>query len=677
MQELFKVPCFIFYCSVFSQGLFLPKKQHNMITIVTSVNTTSQSTLDTVSSNMSSRSLLQYDDTWLVYNLHELDFSFELDDLEDDKLRFNIFTKYFRFITKFTKERNQVFMLYTATYEETLTAIQNSGFGTSSSAVFMVMITNGFQNTSEHLTPFDEGLNEIDKERDPFNAVLVFIEAHALKQTKVGIMCHTCLGSKIRYFQTNMSETFFDFLKNLSNQLNQNGNGRKVLLRGASESLDTVSEISLKSMDAPVSRALMHHILSDYNLEGICLPILRRLNVSMIVPSSLKTLKERQKSRWWFNIAMEEQNIIKVTNQVVKSRERYLLGNDMPLKTFVCLDSQDLRTFGLLFFSVINPTIWILIFTVAFLLCFIHKSLKQGVDFVLAVAAIPVHSQQRKHVVYFIFWANFVAQIWQSNLSADVLGIQKIPDFSILIENNWRTWLHKKYVSGGIKGAFSMLGPKFWHGKTTDEIIYDESLDPIPWNDTLALVEKLKRKKLTVFMFLERSFSSQIWKKAHFVSSHTICKTILFHSDKPRGLQGVTRIWGLEYAQNIFERWSEAGSLIHLKNIQLRGSRLFKGIPLRQVQGFSLPDPLPIKSAVGFCLLGIFSYQLFLFLVGLVVHRRSVKSWIMHIYQVTGVKLTNLNQNFVKTGWGILDGTKLLIKLYYSRFTANFNAKTN
>ncbi len=269
----------------------------------------------------------------------------------------------------------------------------------------------------------------------------------------------------------------------------------------------------------------------------------------MTVPSHFKTFKERQISRWWFNIVVEEQAISSAPSQIVKTREKHILVRSLPLETFVCLDSDELRTFNLAFFGVVNPTVWIIILTVAFLLCFIHKSLKAGVDFMLAIAAIPVNSQNRKRVGYFLFWAMFVAHAWNSQLSANVLSIQQIPDFSILIKNNWRTWISKQYVSNGVSLFIRTFGANIWHGKTTEDILYVEPLDPIPCNDSLALVEKLKINKLTIFAFLERSFESRVWKKAHFIGRRTVCKTILFNSNIRREQKYGGRIWGSEYAQ--------------------------------------------------------------------------------------------------------------------------------
>ncbi len=163
MHELLKFSSLIFYCTVFSQSWIWPNQRHNMITIVTSANSTSQSTIDNVSSSILSRSLLQHNDTWLVYTVHEMDFSFKSDDLENDEVNFNISTKYFRFTTKFTRERTQFFILLTATFEDSMNAIENSGFGTSSFVIFMVILTNGFQNSAYLLNHFDEGLNEIDE----------------------------------------------------------------------------------------------------------------------------------------------------------------------------------------------------------------------------------------------------------------------------------------------------------------------------------------------------------------------------------------------------------------------------------------------------------------------------------------------------------------------------------
>ncbi len=125
MHKQFKLSFLIFDSSVFSQSFILPVQQHNMITIVTLVNTTSQTTIDIVSSSISSRSLSQHNETWLIYNVHEIDFSFELDDLQDDEAKLSIYTKNFRFTTKFTKEKNQVCVLLIASYDEICTVWWN------------------------------------------------------------------------------------------------------------------------------------------------------------------------------------------------------------------------------------------------------------------------------------------------------------------------------------------------------------------------------------------------------------------------------------------------------------------------------------------------------------------------------------------------------------------------
>ncbi len=506
-----------------------------------------------------------------------------------------------------------------------------------------------------------EGIYEIDEEIDPFNTVLVFIEMHAVKQTKIGILCHTCLGSKIRHFQTTAQETSLDLIRNISWLLNKNGNKRKVAFRIAKASVDEELEAALSSFNRPDDRANLYHTLTNNGVHVIAFPFLRHLNLSIYSPSELQSSEVRQRSLWWFNIVIGEGSIVKLPYDFVKTRATKIITWSSTIETFVCLDSEELRTFNLLFFSVINPDVWVLIFTVAIVLCFIYKSLKPGLNFVLTIAGIPVNSQNRNNVVLFLLWANFIGQAWNSYLSADVLGIQEFPVSSILFRRNWRTWVNKATYEIGLKQAISVFGPNIWHGKTIDEIVYDEALDPIPWNDGLAIVERLKRNKLTIFMFIERSFQSIIWRKAHFVGRHTVCKTILYHSNIRQGFYYGPRIWGLEYAQSIFRRSVESGFNVHWKSIFYRGGRLFNDIPLRPVEGFSLPDPLPIKSAVGFCLLGIFTFQLFLFLVGLVYHRQSIKSWIVHKFQVTRVNnISNFSAMGVKTSLEMLSGVKLV-----------------
>lgn len=148
MYEINKFVLFFFIFFVYSQSLILPKQQFFMVTIVTSVNTTSQSTIDRISSDINSRNVLENYDNWLIYNAHEMEFSFEVDDLNDNDVEINMSTKYFRFRKKFNKHRNQIFILFTDTYDETTTAIQNSGFGTSYTAIFMVIVNKGFQSSN-------------------------------------------------------------------------------------------------------------------------------------------------------------------------------------------------------------------------------------------------------------------------------------------------------------------------------------------------------------------------------------------------------------------------------------------------------------------------------------------------------------------------------------------------
>lgn len=408
---------------------------------------------------------------------------------------------------------------------------------------------------------------------------------------------------------------------------------------------------------------------------GVYLPLYRLLNVTMIIPSNLQTIEEKLRSEWWFNIAMGEAAIFQLPNQYAKTRGSYLIVTSKALQTFVCLDPDDLRKFNLIFFGVIEPPVWVLICITALFCAFIFKSLTQGLNFVLEIAAFPVDPQKRQHLICFLVRANFVAWFWQASLSADILSIQDIPDFSVLIQRNCRSWLNKPNYGGAVQMAASFFGQNFWHGKTNDEVIYDESVDPVPWNDGHSLVEKLKNDKLTVFKFLERSFESLIWNKAHFVEEEAICKTIIFNSKLTGELDHGIRIWGLEYAQRIFRRWLEAGFVTHWKSIFFRGSRIFQGLPLRSAEGFSLPEPVPLKSAIGVCLLVLLVFQLILFFIGIIVHRRLISSWIMYKWKTIRknqiFEFNSLNTN-AKTRWKMYNYLNLLVKNGFSRLRLRF-----
>lgn len=316
-------------------------------------------------------------------------------------------------------------------------------------------------------------------------------------------MCHTCPVSKIRYFENTLKDTDFELVKKLSNKLNNNGNKRKLALRGPLLFMDNEMEFCFNSLDQTFTRDYMHYIVTHCGVSvGHFLPLYRLLNVSMTIANNLQTSEEKLRARWWFNIGLGEAVFFQLPNEFAKTRGLYLFVRSSAIKTFVCLDPDDLRKFNFLLFGVVEPDVWVLIVTSAFLCAFIFKSLKQGVNLVLAFAAFPVNPQKRKHVVCFLVWANFVAWFWQSNLSVDIMSLQEIPDFWILIEKHWRTWINTPNFGNGIQTVGSFFGQNFWHGKTKDEVIYDESVDPIPWNDVRGIVEKLKSDKLTVFTFL-------------------------------------------------------------------------------------------------------------------------------------------------------------------------------
>jgi len=321
-----------------------------MVTIVTSVNTTSQNTIDSVDFSVSTRNSRKHYDSWLLYNVHYMDFSFELDDLMDNNINFTIARKYFRFTTKFIQERNHIFILLADTYEENLIAIQNSGFGTSPGVIFMILVSNCLNNSSYILKHFGKGFMGKDGETEPFNAALIFYEANK-NQTKLGIFCLTCLGPKIKFMEINLQEITFKNLKSVSNQINQNGNGRKVPLRGPLASMDPTLEQCLHSFHSPSTREFLYYTLTQCGSSvGVYAPVVRHLNISMILPGNLQTLEEVQISRWSFNIANGEACLFNLPNQFAKTRGLYIIPMSSPLETFVCLDPQQLRIFHIFFF---------------------------------------------------------------------------------------------------------------------------------------------------------------------------------------------------------------------------------------------------------------------------------------------------------------------------------------
>ncbi|CAL8136795.1 unnamed protein product [Orchesella dallaii] len=147
-----------------------------------------------------------------------LDDNFDIADVKVD-----ILTGYFRLHFRLS-DFCMLFLIKSPTFNESLTAIQHSGHGTSDYGVLFLIETSPLDEESEVLHGFVYDL--FNSEGTPFHSPIAFFNQDT---NKIAIFCYLCASSKIEFLKADRKNLWND-LQTMHFQINSNGYENLVII---------------------------------------------------------------------------------------------------------------------------------------------------------------------------------------------------------------------------------------------------------------------------------------------------------------------------------------------------------------------------------------------------------------------------------------------------------------
>lgn len=402
------------------------------IVIVTSVNKTSASRLEQLSlfiSNYCENTKLT------LFDASTLNLAFESENLENEGMKITQHTKYFRFSLKFAFNKEIAHLLLLESFDEIVTSIQQSGYGTNCDVIFISILSRPFQKNNKIISSFSADLTTKQDNIVPFSAVIVFLDDFPVDQKRFGVLCYTCPNHKVEIVKTKRIN--LSLFKHFSFKLNKNGHRRLVPIRGPFNLISARNNNKcLLELDKITNRIEFHRSMFECTMPwATYLPFMRHLNISLVTSTRLNHVPKSYNSKWWLNLAIGEDWLGYLPMNYASIRGVHLIAKSTPLNVIVCLKAKELTTYRFSIISIIKLKVWAC-FILAVLACsVIYANIPSGMVLLWMIFGIPLNerSQKRQIMGCFCLCTYLIFLTWQSHISVDSLDIESFPQMDDLI----------------------------------------------------------------------------------------------------------------------------------------------------------------------------------------------------------------------------------------------------
>ncbi|CAL8145198.1 unnamed protein product [Orchesella dallaii] len=549
---------------------------------------------------------------------------------------------YFRYTPRYRNPCN-IFMLQTLTFNETVSAIHNSGYGTSDETLFFVQLPN-WSEWNDHIEKFS-ALNE----HSPFifHANIIFIEPNS---SSFGVHCYFCPPNPTRLHPVNgiTSSTSYNQLKLFVQQLNSNGYGRHVVINSA------VGEVTVSKCFQIDPDSIQRNRNKFYeHLHYYCVPpyiiifwvTQQALNATLVTHKKYVPDKEIDDLEWFIHLTFGEGIVTPIPTEILATRGSILKMRSTRVNMLSCASTRSMsQKLDYVILTVIHGSTWLALLLVALSYAFLYKSLSRGLDTMWPLFSLPcLHNHPKKLLCIHWICMIFLSCIYESNISSESVQLQDYPSFSALVKNGYKAWIpQKRYLSLGATESQKLaivnifkkgLGKDFLGGKTIQQefenvlnVVYDgrnsTSVHVPDLKNLSKLIESLTTLKLlldspAITRFLRTVESS---RGLITVKDDQICKLIEI---KQISLDYNLRLWSyLSYrASYLLKTFTEFG--IHLRFEKLNidfNYKAIRNLKIKTAGTCVTPKPIPFISAVGISVAVLFGIGTFLVLVNFAGH---------------------------------------------------------
>lgn len=550
---------------------------------------------------------------------------------------FTIKTGYLRFFHKF-KPFLTLFILFTKTFNKTIAAIQNSGYGTSDQVPFFVQVSK-LSLENPIISQFHNDLFTSDELEPFFAPIMFFTNAH--QSVRIALFCYFCPYNSDKLEEVSHSANSVD-----SNTRKRHGHGLVVKFSVTHFALSFPESVTVLGLSDTYT------CFKNVGVPEMCVlfVVLNLVNVSSVkvIPSD----EEWARSKWLLNLFPGESTLLGIPVEIVRTRGALVTIDEMSWKVIFCVRAHFINILDYSISSVSMPELWILVISVGAALTFTYKNWSRGLDIMwLFIGVGCQHDHGRiRHVLFAI---SLVACIYSAHFSSNSMLLGKFPTFrELFIRQGYRIWippggkvLAKLFYATANPGMIKLLD-EFMEGlKFTDGMFDGESKFSLT---TAQLIAEIVEKKLGLWGYAFPELLRAFGKSLKYICQKYICRTRALNDDfhKVSDLHSF-RHWGCISTKVgiVHSRLFQAGIYVRAKKsmdhpMQHTSSKL----DMMNTDGFIRPDPMNLKSVIGISAMYIAAAQLIVLIVWLVRMVETIRSR-SQILRASGLAEISLQSN--------------------------------
>ncbi|CAL8143564.1 unnamed protein product [Orchesella dallaii] len=576
------------------------------------------------------------------------------EDIEENVQNLTLQESYFRYNIKL-RGSCLVFMLYTPTFNETVTAIHDSGFGTSDEVLFFLRLQT-LAEWEDHIEKFS-ALHEHSS--FIFHANVVFI---GLNSSYVGVHCYFCPPNpnRLHHIQFNSFSSYFQ-LKRFAQQLNSNGHGRHVVIESAIGDFAYVTNcLRIDRQFTSHNRHKFYQHLRKHCIPPdtiIYIPTQQAVNVTIVLKEKDVPEHELEDLQWFTRARFGESLLQPIPNEIMNTRGSILIMDVVNVQLVSCVTIHSLsRRLDYIFLSALDYTTWLALLSVALVYTMIYRNLSRGLDTMWSLFSLAGLLKHPKRLICFHWICMvFVSCIYGSNISSETLRLPAFPRIATLVMKGYRFWavekqhlfkLAGKYEKEVIVDLVSRIMDKATLNtedyqiefKKMQDYLYDGNrsksiVQSMSVRNISKLIDNLTKLKLfsgspTLIRNFGRAASGLMR-----VGDTQLCKVFKFNKISYRT---TLRLWSyLSYrTSNLLQRFLEVGIPTKFKklHIDLKHDGIRK-LKITATGSFLPPTAITLMSAVGVSLLVLFLIGNLLLIINLLLVRINCYEMFLEFYK--------------------------------------------
>ncbi|CAL8121310.1 unnamed protein product [Orchesella dallaii] len=394
--------------------------------------------------------------SYTIQDLSHFSFAFDIEDVHmNDQI--SIFDGYFPFFTKHYKVCD-VFILLTETFNGTATAIQQSGYGNSEDATFLVVmdVYNGFLIDHDIIKGFLSDFNSLETVSfNPIYSNLAFVALREVntksKTTEITPFYNFCYHCPEKFNELNASlignnpiSLALSTIRSECRRLNNNGLNNKafMLVPGSPNTYEgLITNINQKIGNG--RKRFTQHLNDTYIAEYFLFRMaVDQINIT-IDPNLQQFISDDEPDiHWHLSIKRIDTVLTRFRNDIAATRGSYIVTHQNTGKLIYCMETSELVKIKWdIYLRVYDLQSWICIIGILLAYSFIYKSFSQGFDLAWIFLDMEFwRRHSRKILAPYILVAMFIHWAYDSGMSTDFIDFDFPIHFREMFDKGYRIW---------------------------------------------------------------------------------------------------------------------------------------------------------------------------------------------------------------------------------------------